>query len=379
MENVLARLRSEAGQSVTEFAVVAPVLVMIILYATFFTDAFKVKLKNQEAAIFASWEFASLPLSDYNQNKHDPLYQAAKQRILADVQDKYQYFDSSNPASQHPSILDSTFISVKSFKITDGDFTNDAVPIVSTQGAKSVPGIGGLLGSLGGVANNGINAVVGMWGFDKNGMITVKTHSTFQNVILPSVFLQDRFSAPSVGQLANFQLDDSSSIVMDPWNVNDGRDVDLKTTSDDAEVMGSIGGNNREHPMARQVGQMTFLGLRAKIGGVTSKVARFAEFLGLGDPLASPVVSLNYTHGDINLQGMAPSEPDTVGATKHGMVSYKNVEGRDSDHGIKLFHTEPFRDHISYADSLNAQVFAGNGPYYMGCPTDQAADPTKCH
>ncbi|MBS2030874.1 MAG: pilus assembly protein [Deltaproteobacteria bacterium] len=379
MRTVRARLRSQAGQSVAEFAIVAPIMVMIVLYATFFTDAFKVKLKNQEAAIFASWEFASLPLSDYNQNKHDPLYQQAKQRILADVNDKYQFFDSSNPASSNPTIQDKTFISVKAFKIADSDFTNDPVPIVSTQGAKSVPGIGGLLGSLGGVANNGINAVVGMWGFDKNGMMTVKTHSTYQNVILPSGFLDTHFHAPMVKQLANFQLDDSASVVMDPWTVNDGRDVDLKTTSEDGEVMGSIGGNTHEHPFARQVGQMSFLGLRSKIGGVTSKVSRFAQFLGLGDPLANPVVSLNYTHGDINPPGMAPSEPDTVGATKHGMVSYKNVENRDSDHGIKLFHTEPFRDHISYANSLNAQVFAGNGPYYMGCPTDQAPDPTKCH
>ena len=81
----LAARKAQAGNSVVEFAVVAPVLVMMILYATYFHDGLRTKLKVQEAARFGAWEFTSLPMSDFIEGNHEALFTDAQTRIVKDL------------------------------------------------------------------------------------------------------------------------------------------------------------------------------------------------------------------------------------------------------------------------------------------------------
>jgi len=371
--------RAQAGNSLTEFAIVAPILVMLVFYATFFTDAFKTKLKNQEAAIFAVWEFTSFPLSDYNSSNHAALFNQAKSRIMADVQLKYAGFDSSNPPAAAAPL--STFIAVHTFKpvsteLCGQDVCNEQVPIVSAVGPKTIPGLGGALSSLGSVANKGVEEVVGLWKFDQNGLITLSTHSTYQNVILPTAFMQDRFHSPIVDKLGNFQLDDTVSLVVDPWTLNDGRDVDLLPASDKS-LIGVIPGTDVAHPMTEQVKRMAFLGAGQFLGPFASKLAAVAGWLDLGDPAVVPVAALNYRHGDITTSSEAGSCPATKTEIAHGKLSLRD-NGRNIDHGIFCYETLPIRVTKAYDDSKAFQVFKSNGPYYMGCASPEALDPTNC-
>jgi len=56
---------NESGQALVEFAIVTPLIVLVILFALWFYELVQIKLKVQEAARYASWEATAYPLHDY--------------------------------------------------------------------------------------------------------------------------------------------------------------------------------------------------------------------------------------------------------------------------------------------------------------------------
>lgn len=66
MTRARQRQRSdERGQALVEFAVVVPLVVMVVLFAIWFYELIHVKLKVQEAARYAAWETTAFPMHSY--------------------------------------------------------------------------------------------------------------------------------------------------------------------------------------------------------------------------------------------------------------------------------------------------------------------------
>jgi hypothetical protein len=90
------RLRKErSGQALVEFAIVAPLIVMVLLFAIWFYELVHVKLKVQEAARYAAWEATAYPLHDYDKGPSELSNLASDmvQKVRADTTQRYMDMD----------------------------------------------------------------------------------------------------------------------------------------------------------------------------------------------------------------------------------------------------------------------------------------------
>jgi hypothetical protein len=372
MANALTLPRRTLGQhgsAMAEFAVVAPVLVMLVLFADFFHDAVVTKLKTQEAARFGAWEFTSLPLSDYYAGTaaaHQALFNRAQGLISTDLTTKYAGFDSSNPSAGQ-----TNFVATHALK-TDASslvFQSLDVPLQSNSTLGKIPGIGGILGSL---MSAGLDVVGPQpFGFNMKGMVSVKVTSTFTNQILPTAFMEDRFHVPMLnGALAHFDMDDTVAVVADAWTLDDGRDVVPQVDNKPA----TIENTGNRHPMEAEVERMKFCGVTSWIPQpLQNALQQVDSYIGalMPDPLfmgGVPISALNYQRAAGNNAYSSPlgSSPSLNG----GIDLRKN--GHDIDIGQITFQTIPFRVTNAYADSPAVQVFNDGNKYYLGCKVAQA-------
>jgi len=375
----------EVGGAMVEFAIVAPVMVMLVLFADFFHDAVKTKLKAQEAARFLAWEFTSMPLSDYNSFHHSGLFNSAKTKITTDLKEKYQNFDSSNPSPTPNISANATFIATHTLDIAPADTgaSDGNVPLDSQKTLSQIPVIGGLANSL---ISGGLD-IVGPkpFKFNMNGMATGKVTVRFQNKILPAGFLDNQYQTQMVpSKLAQFDMSDTVSLVADPWVLSDGRDARLNPNQNGFALAGST---SAIHPFAREVNQMLFAGAIQRLipTNVTSTLAQVENFVpGLPDPLflsGPPVAAINLTRKAASSGYDKCSYGNTP---KDGKVNLRDQNPFDEDIGQFCFYTIPFRWLNSPTDTDPGKVFERSGTFYMGCKTDQAIvdplDPSyNCH
>lgn len=88
--------RGEDGQALVEFAIVAPLIVMVLLFSMWFYELVQIKLKVQEAARFATWEATAYPLHDYKKGKSalSQLSQTMRTNIMQETMQRYSDLDS---------------------------------------------------------------------------------------------------------------------------------------------------------------------------------------------------------------------------------------------------------------------------------------------
>lgn len=361
----------ERGSSVAEFAIIVPVMVMLMMFANFFHDAWQAKLKLQESARFVAWEFTSLPLSDYANGNHDTLFTQAKSKITQDVQRMYVDFDSAEPGT---AAVD-TWISKHTFENAQLKITNETVPLVSNETLSNIPGLGSAGGSIGSLANRGLNMLESQFRFNGKGMIVVEVGSTYVNRLVSRTLFPQA--------LRQFAMKDKIAIVADGWAVHDGRDVHTRGSGDyaaDAEPV------RKNSSFAKQVGRMKFMGLTnlipqniqnamGSVDGLVGAVGLVNPLLGFG--AEAPVVAVNYTNDN-------PTSPRPFGngnytcggsgAPNHGMISLAK-DGREIDMGVNCHHTLPYRVTRDYNASPLDKVFRKSGRFYMRCEQAEAITP----
>jgi hypothetical protein len=372
-----AARKAQAGNSVVEFAVVAPVLVMLVLYATYFHDGVRTKLKVQEAARFGAWEFTSLPMSDFFEGNHDTLFADAQQRIVKDLKVKYATFDSSRPDTA----LSETFIAKHTLLVDDAHLspTNSKVELVDNQALSSVPGVGGALGGLGGLGNQGLDLLESLFKFNSKGLVSFEVTGRFENRILPQAFQDDRFKEKMTPtSLASFEMSDHVALIVDGWTLHNGQDSNLASgRTGGTEIAGKAG----PHPFGAQVSRIQFLGIPGLIPDSVKTVATKIEQyfpLEFQDPLyleGTPVASLNYRNAkstdDWSCRGTSPDAPG------HGEESLQK-HGRHIDVGLDCFQTAPVRVTRVYNDSPLMKILHDSGKFYMRCNQEQASNPVSC-
>jgi hypothetical protein len=100
VRDIVGRFRCQEGQSLTEFAIIAPVIVGVLIFAIFFYEMTQIKLKQQEAERYVAWEFTGKLLTDYNDpGNSGQLFTEAKNDIVADTMDRFDNLVSTNKLS----------------------------------------------------------------------------------------------------------------------------------------------------------------------------------------------------------------------------------------------------------------------------------------
>src|SRR5512137_163924 len=100
--------RHEQGQALVEFAIVAPLIIMVLMFSIWFVELVQIKLKVQEAARYAAWEATSYKLHDYDkgQSELNKLSSEMTQKVSQEAMLRYSDLDSS---SASPTLNNSIF------------------------------------------------------------------------------------------------------------------------------------------------------------------------------------------------------------------------------------------------------------------------------
>jgi hypothetical protein len=378
----LAQQRAYArrGSATVEFALVVPVLVMILLFSMYLTELSRAKLKLQEFARYVTWEMTSYTLSDFASAKHDEAFSGAQQEMMEEAVDRYKDMDSVEPNAPAGNF-------VARYAEVQGTVQNKEIPLFEAGLALGNSGEG-FASDVVGQANVGANRLLNGWSFNTKGWVEAEMSMKFNDVLLPREYLQegqggfskvDPFGGKSIRSLG---LTSRFSMYADAWNMEDGADATIRGRRAGAHRNGP---EEYPHGLYKQVDRMVFLGVRPKLEEAIDGIGQFRQFLQSFTPafVGAFVVSHNY--------GPSPGGDDASDWGREcigedtGIESYPHeAEGGLNNLGKfsqmdwprpMCFDTAPFRDQ-PYDRSQYIQIFKARGEHFMGCKNPQAEDPS---
>jgi hypothetical protein len=341
------------GQTTTEFALVVPMLILMVLYGLYFTELVRAKLKLQEASRFLAWEMSSHPLDDFATANHDQAFERARQSVSKEAVARYRDLDS---VDERP--LGGWVVGYRDFGAT---IANLEAPVFDRRLPE--PPTNAFIAPILAVLNRPASATYAAFKLNPRGRIEAEVSLQLDNRLLPRSVL---------GRALDFRLTHRFTVLASGWQLADGSDADL----------------GRPSGLQAQVHRMHLLGAPSLLNPstVTSAVRKL-----IGDAVPDPihnayVVSHNY---------FAPTDPARVERgcdqdPKHdapwGMSNLDRADGprldneEDGRAGTgrrKCYDTAPFRDTSRYAESLYRRLYLRRGPYFMGCKKAQADNPAE--
>jgi len=258
-QKALERVRGEGGQSLTEFAIIAPVIVGILIFAIFFYEATQIKLKQQEAERYVAWEFTGKLLTDYgNGGNQSSLFTQAKNEIIADTNDRFDNLVSTNKLTNQRQYV------MTEWELRDPTVRNNTVPEVpggfwvnlvfqvfklvytiwDMQTWTSVNPVHYALmaGSNTQPSFAGSGAIAeqfgpSSWKFNKKGFITAKMRwRVAPTAMFTRRFMENRFNK-AFRPFGTITLNDRASpdgvaLVVDSWNLQDGTSISGRYRAD---------------------------------------------------------------------------------------------------------------------------------------------------
>lgn len=364
--------RDDSGQSLVELALLLPALILVMFATFFLVDIVHAQLKNHETARYAAFAMAHNAMRDYKQNPGIPpnipiigtlsgRAGVAQREVLEQTNRAY-----GRRASVDRSILGNVNLSRVnlSFGATNYYPTESVGQVMSWLGAES-GGLGSVIQSIvGDVLNTIFNGALHLLGYNGAPLVTASAETRIDNAIFPSRYTgtDGRDARPFTG----LTLRDSVSLIADPWQLADGRDVWTGGYLDDQTT---------EAAMHAQVTRMYFF-QGVITGGAGGEVSEFMELFSslagslgavagwflsddpYGNVLAARVASLNY-HDHIESGRLNP---------------YTNVgvEPRGGGAQVPDFDTIGFRDDaFNDRHSEMIKMFERRGRFGMGCKQAQ--------
>jgi len=354
--------RSEEGQSLTEFAIIAPVIVGLLIFALFFYEVIEVKLKQQEAERFVAWEFTNKKLTDYdNPRNNSRLFSEARDQIVQDAMERFDNLVSTNKETNQ-----------RSFIMTEWDLTP---PRVQNTTVPDVPGgfwanlvfsvfkavytvwdmqtftSGNLIhyqlmaGSDTQPRFAGSGAIAEQfgpseWRFNKQGFVKVKMRwRVAPTAMFTRRFLDDRFDKP-FRPFGTKYLDDRASpdgiaLVVDHWNLQDGRSISGRYQAD------------RNTAYWKQVDRMAF---------VTSQSKAIAK------SWASVVTQLSSV-----VAGMCGQPPLTVDPMETALASRAYGPTQPGKRSLEQMTDQPRQFDTAPFVGAYKNAYDQRGEYFMGC------------
>ncbi|HEY3356968.1 MAG TPA: TadE family protein [Polyangia bacterium] len=358
-----SRLRGEEGQSLTEFAIIAPVLVGILIFAIFFYEATQIKLKQQEAERYVTWEFTGKQLTDYGQGGNQSgLFNSAKTDILVEGALRFANLVSTDhKLNQSHYVMTEWQLRLPTIHyqtvpdVPGGFWVNlvfnifkivfmiwDAQTFISPNlihqgmmwGSETQPTFAGsgAIGSQFGADKH--------WKFNTKGYLQVKMKWKIRpTAFMPKNLMDSRFDNKRFRDWSSITLDDKASpdglaLIVDHWNLQDGRAIN--------------GGKGNDHGSAywKQLDRMAFVSPASK--GVANVAAKAGQVM-------LSLVSM------LCLQPPLTLDPMETALTSKPYGNSPGTRNVQTDRGNVAFDTSPYTGAYK-----NAYQQRGNN--FMGCP-----------
>jgi hypothetical protein len=280
------RVSKDTGSGLTEFVIVAPIFIILILWSEVFVDTGIVSLKMEEAARYATWEMSA-------------------QRLDTEVQDEVQYrfADLNSPKvfqQGKPSTRSFRSISMQTtIKSQAAGLTGTAPPPSAiTGGGVASYLLRGISGLLGGSVNSFINNLGSRWSTKREYYASIDLTAT--NTLFPGGHILGIFiDAPPADRTLHFHAN-SPAMLVDTWKAWPGpfgytpssrANTDVRTT------FNPTGANAVEKELSQRLNDVAFLG-RAGNGSILQILGFVLQILGTLNPVSEqtwdqggPVVS----------------------------------------------------------------------------------------
>ncbi|MFM2152033.1 MAG: hypothetical protein RL199_468 [Pseudomonadota bacterium] len=257
---------TQRGSALTEFVIVLPLFVLLVYWAQFFTDLGIFKLKTEEAARFAVWEFAA-------------------QRSPADIdQDlRAKFLDLSSPDDRR-STTGAPYgtLSFPRVEVAGPIVFKDDLD-TAFDGRLARPTAGGLLGSIQrffvGFFNWGVARLLDRYGLNTKGEATATVTLRAPNTLFPGGSVLGLFFDD--GGVSHVQATASTPpLMVDVWEAWPGRYAlagkDVSTAPDKTYGRGSP----PEKEVAAHMRRMAYFGLTSLLKPVDI-VLKFAKLPGI--------------------------------------------------------------------------------------------------
>jgi hypothetical protein len=331
----------------------------------YFYEVIQIKLKVQEVARYAAWEFTGYPLHNYDDGDNAQLFSTAKSAITADIDERYTDLKSATDGPGNAWLMvgwDPPRVRLKNGtepKIPGGSLVNtifnvlgfviDAARVRALETENPVYAAM-MIGykveetQVYGAGYSIFNPPK-KWNFNTKGYIKAEVTLRWRNLMMPKYFMDGNSTGWYKGQKhfsgtkTRFEHRgaETAALVADSWRLDQGKDVLEKNSG-------------KSTAFFKQVDRMAFVspGVRNALQWVGTAMMICTGALAIGatqaplsmDPTETTLVSKNYKDKD----------PDS------GKITLSE------DKGDQTYDTAPMPPDSEYEKTLKAR-----GPNFMGC------------
>ncbi|MCB9555144.1 MAG: pilus assembly protein [Deltaproteobacteria bacterium] len=360
-------LHDERGQALVEFAITAPVMVLILLFSIWFYELIQIKLKVQEASRYAVFEATAHRFHDYGDSDGKPADvfkygQASITEITTEATLRYRHLDSAQGVFAGRRYLSASFDPPQfliSNRFEDPLPANDMVNTIFVPATYVFDLLRAMLYKhknyyahsllklnpfkLGKTGGGMMNTIFGPaeWGFNQRGYVNARVKVVVRNEWFQAGV--GRFIMPNVGHT----ITDEYSMLVDSWRLN--YNAHTRPIPDDR----NLAGVSPDSKLWQQVARMFFVqkktrnlargflkGIRLGLEGASYTALAFKQPKDRGPAFSEPsVIAKSYTDADAGKRNVP-----------HGKVDDKPMP----------MDTAPLID--EYEKTLKAR-----GGYFMGC------------
>jgi hypothetical protein len=238
------------GAAMVEFAILAPLLIALLLWANYFWEVQVARIKAAEVARYVAFERTV--------RKDLP-------QIIAEAKDRYKDLDGSNKGVEKPQGFQNEITLEVTAKLAGAPLSGS---ISDTNSDRAGGSAGGFLSDISSLIGDSVEAVIGLLGFKTNqGAVHSEVTMTVKNKIIPQRIV-NYISGFSDNRL-DLTFKDSFFVYHDTWRAWDNGIQPSQTYP------------RVEQLTYNRVKDIAFLGLGDKAGSFLNPIGDFLEVLGL--------------------------------------------------------------------------------------------------
>ena len=360
-----SRWHRDEGQALTEFAIVVPVIVLVLMFSVWFGELVTIKLKTQEAARYTAWEVTAYKMHDYGKGPSSvsSMSNQAIAKATKEASRRYADLNSTTTVSKGTRIFSAKWtkplivtVNQQEEAIYGGAIVNfifnvaaAVLDVFSALQFKNGNVVAMALVALGkdyGGARTARMFGSSEWGFNKSGYVTATVFTMVENKWwnrgVGRFFMKPMF--------VSFQ--ESHGVLADTWNLYDGSSVYTK---------GDRPGLNKGKAYWKQVDRIYFVNKRTRGVGKTI-INGFKIIMRIALAMAFSFSSSGLNESDF----MQTSVVSNDYGGKTGQVELQVDRGQkkfDSSPACGATGACPGGDSLKpYGETLKAR-----GKYFMGC------------
>lgn len=252
LKGIRKRAGDDQGTALTEFAIVAPLFIILIYWSQFFADLGILKLKAEEAARYAAWEMTA---------------HRAPNAVANEVRTRFA--DLASPA-QYSGNRPQGALSWNAVNITEVNI-QDRIEAKFAGQVRQPPSDGGFIGdlmvSLAKFLNRAADWIVKQLKFDTAGMARSEVRFSVQNTLFPGGKLLGIFFDSGINPQVVVSAR-SPQILWNTWKAWPGKSFGGSIETDVYDTYPSISSRSSapENVVSTQVGKMSFFGVGSYLG-----------------------------------------------------------------------------------------------------------------